>query len=115
MNKHISIVIVTLSFLAIGFSGCIDIFAVDGDNSELDRFIGTWQANYELTLSLFSNGTCVFIGGYGTWEVKDEKLFITIRFKDGQNMMSYDYQFSDNDKTLTLIDAGDRTTVYAKK
>ena len=111
MDKHVLIVGVALLFLTIGLSGCID----NRSSSELDRFIGKWQTAEGVTLILSSDETCSFIGGTGTWEVKDGKLLITIRYEDGQNMMSYDYQFSDNDKTLTLIDAGNRLMVFTKQ
>ena len=53
--------------------------------------------------------------GTGTWELKDGEILITINFNDGKNMMSYEYHFSNDDKTLTLTDAGDRILIFSKQ
>ena len=111
MNKKNLIVGIVLLCLVAGLSGCID----NENITNFDRLLGTWKTADEMTLILRSDGTCSFIGGSGTWELKDGKLFITINFNDGQNMMSYEYQFSDNYKTLTLTDAGDRMLIFTKQ
>lgn len=115
INKYIFTVCASFLFLAMLFSGCIDDPPAGTIQGEANRFVGSWQTDEGLELILSSDESCLFIGGSGDWELKDGKLFITIRFEDGQNMMSYDYQFSDKDTTLTLIDAGDRLLVFAKQ
>ena len=115
INKYIFTVCASFLLLTMLFSGCIDDTPAGTLQGEANRFVGSWKTDEELELILSSDGSCLFIGGSGDWELKDGKLFITIRFEDGQNMMSYDYQFSDKDTTLTLVDAGDRLLVFAKQ
>ena len=111
MKKHVIIAGASLLFLITSLSGCTD----NENITESDRLLGTWETADEVILILRSDETCSFIGGSGAWELKNGKLFITINFNDGQNMMSYEYQFSDNYKMLTLTDAGDRIMVFTKQ
>lgn len=72
-------------------------------HSEKERFIGTWlntTQSYFLTMSLFSNGSCIFWNYAGTWEIKDGQLVINIESISLSS--TYDYVFSNNDNTLTL-------------
>ena len=90
-------------------SGCIH-----GVKSESERLVGSWQTDNGVELVIFSDGTCQYIGSNGVWELIDDKIWITITYSNGKNIMSYNYEFSDNDETLTLIDAGDRLMIFSK-
>lgn len=71
--------------------------------SEEERFIGTWwntTQSYNQTMSLFSNGSCVFWNYAGTWEIKNGQLVIDLPSVPVSS--TYDYEFSNNDNTLTL-------------
>jgi len=115
INKYVFTACASFLLLATLFSGCIDDLPAGTLQGEAKRFVGSWKTDEGLGLILSSDESCLYIGGSGDWELKDGKLFITIRFSNGQNMMSYDYQFSDEDKTLTLIDAGDRLLIFTKQ
>jgi len=118
MNKNLLIPVLTMMLICIGLSGCItdDISGVQKqDNSKLGRFIGTWNTEQGVTLIFHSIEKCEFFGSSGTWEINNGTLFIVLVYTDGKNKMSFNYEFSDNDKTLTLTDAGDRVQVFSKQ
>jgi hypothetical protein len=80
-------------------------------NPEKILFIGTWiNASYgsELIINFFSDGTCIYVGNSGTWDLKDDKLTIEPDYV-------FDYAFSDNNRTLILTSQYDITTVYSKQ
>jgi rhodanese-related sulfurtransferase len=83
----------------------------NGANQELNKFIGIWiNASYgsELIINFSSDGTCIYVGNSGTWDLKDDKLTIEPDYV-------FDYAFSDNNRTLILTSQYDITTVYSKQ
>jgi len=71
-------------------------------NSDKDRFVGTWQnttQDVSTIIDFFSNGTCKYDIVSGTWDVKDAKLVIAF---SNDYSRTYDYKFSDNDRTVSL-------------
>jgi hypothetical protein len=116
MKKHLlKLVIVVLFISVIWLSGCDEIGnPLSGDES---KFIGTWHSESDLdiyTMIFFSDGTGSFIGLSTLWELKDGKLVIITA---GEEMtLTYDYSFSDDDNTLTVIDVSSgRSRVYIKQ
>jgi hypothetical protein len=109
MWKKILLISVVIIIISSFLSGCIS-------KTDEDRFIGTWETEDEsMKLVIYSDGTCEFIGSEGTWEIKDGNLWMVLRFTGGKNTMSYNYSFSDGDKTLTLMDTSERTWIYTKQ
>ena len=86
MRKGLIVVFVFLFCLIECLSGCTE----DENNSDFDRLLGTWKTNNDLTLILRSDYTCSFMHNAGDWELKDGKIYITINYQDGKNMMAYD-------------------------
>jgi hypothetical protein len=71
-------------------------------NSDKERFVGTWQnttQDVSTIIDFFSNGTCKYDIVSGTWDVKDTKLVIVF---SNDYSRTYDYKFSDNDRTVSL-------------
>ena len=95
--KTNSVLLILLSFLV---SGCIQITDMTQDESH--RFVGTWEntTGFPAIIVFSSNGTCLYGGDSGTWELKDNKLLIHL-----PNLAithSFSYWFSDNDTTIVL-------------
>ena len=109
MWKKILLISVVTILISSFLSGCTS-------KSDEDRLVGTWETEDEsMKLVIYSDGTCEFIGSQGTWEIKDGNLLMVLRFNNGKNTMSYNYSFSDDDKTLTLMDTVERTWIYTKQ
>jgi len=110
MSKKIITFGIIFILLLVEMMGCFE-----EEKTEEDRFIGVWKLEDGRTMTFYSNGNCNFIIGEGDWELKNNMIYITVSFKDGKNKMAYNYSFTNNDNTLTFIDAGDRTWVYSKQ
>ena len=97
MKKHLIVIGTVVLLLAVGLSGCNEINPLP---SEEDRFVGTWENEYGDTIVFFSDGTGSQTLWSFQWEIKDNKLVREI----DQDVVSIvvDYQFSDDDTTLTL-------------
>jgi hypothetical protein len=107
MKKQILIVGIIVILITIGLSGCTS-------KSDEEKLIGTWMY-YEpaegmiLTAyyTFFSDKTFELVGFYndveekadGIWNIKDGELIIS---SADFGLASFDYTFSNNDKTLTL-------------
>jgi hypothetical protein len=81
-------------------SGCIQI--TDAPQDDTHRFAGTWHntTGFPAVIVFSSNGTCIYGGESGTWELKENKLLIHL-----PNLAvthSFSYWFSDNDTTVML-------------
>ena len=99
MNNKIIVIGITFVLVSLGLCGC----------SEQNKFVGEWIDNDGDTHHFFSDGTFNSISGSqtqsGSWEVKDNKLVITVQ---GQSL-TYSYSFSNNDNTLKLSGIKDLT------
>ena len=95
------------------FSGCIQI--TDTIQDDTHRFIGTWQntTGFPAVIVFSSNGTCLYGGEPGNWELKDNKLLIHLPNLAITN--SFSYWFSDNDKTLILAKTFGYSIRYSKQ
>ena len=109
MNKHLILLTIAVLLICVGLSGCTE-------ESEKSKLVGTWISEDDGSISNFNeNGTFYFQGFYaGTWELKLGKLFIT--YFDAPTAMVLSYSFTNDDKTLTLVEAEYGTTqVYTKQ
>ena len=122
MNIKLKIVGIILIILTLYLSGCNEnIF-----KSDKEKIIGTWV--YATTLNestvyvyyIFStNQTIEIIFLYtgediranGTWNITNNKLIISL---EEENIVS-DYSFSNNDKTLTLIENNGIKSIFTKQ
>jgi len=111
MKKNALIALLIFLVLTVIFSGCID----EKEPTNFDRFIGTWKTDQGVQLELFSDDTCIFLGSSGEWNIEEEKINITVMFEGGKNMMSFNYEFSNDYKTVTLTDPGERVMVFTKQ
>jgi hypothetical protein len=107
MGKHSIVFIGTLLLISITLSGCTQ------PDPEREKFIGTWKTeskqnpmsgtNYTDIRTFYENGsyvtTTLGIGHIpGSWCLSNGKLIIDTYFPG-----SYQYQFSQNNNTLTLV------------
>jgi len=115
MKKQLVIIGIVAILVTVGLSGCNQV--TNTVNPEKSKFVGTWQnttLDLTTTINLFSDGTCSYIGLPGTWDVKDGKLVMD--FTDSGVDWTYNYVFSNNDRTLSLTStAGGLTQVYTKQ
>ena len=110
MKKHLIIIGIVAILITIGLSGCQENRPLVLDK---DRFVGTWIGSvkafgysYNVSLSCVSNGTFylgITVGNdtnlaSGTWEIKDNLFFLN----GAGNATTYNYIFSNDDKSLTL-------------
>ncbi len=104
MNKHLIVSGIAVLLICVGLSGCVD---------EENKIVGEWIDQDGDTHHFFSDGTYNSISGSATqsgmWELKDEKLVFTTL----GGTITYNYSFSNNDKTLTL--SGPQTLILTKK
>lgn len=122
MNKQLIIVGIVVLLVTVGLSGCnqTNNQATNSLNAEKNKFVGTWTElvnGVNLTEIYFSDGTFIqtyVLDGSGTYDIKDGKLILT--YGNG-NSIARSYSFSDNDKTLTVIDVGVNplTMVFTKQ
>jgi len=105
----------TLILLAVGLSGCSEISNPLTSNND-DRFVGTWNSGTYNALTFFSDGEGSQSSMSFQWEIKDNKLVIEM-YQSGVSLSTvYDYQFSDNDTSLTLTDVtGGTAHIYIKQ
>jgi len=122
MKKQLIIVGIIVILITAGLSGCNE------DNSTFqsdeEKIIGTWV--YATTLNettvyvyyiFLSNKTFKGIFSYtgdranGTWNITDNKLLITLKGE----ILTSDYNFSNNNKTLTIIESNGIKSVFTKQ
>ena len=123
MKKTILLIFfgIVIALLTIGLSGCME--ENNEEISDSERFIGTWTQEaaelwYEISeieeITFYENNTFSTDANLsGEYEIKNEKLVLT--FNDGGQELSFDYQFFDENKRLTLIDSGGNTAAYSKQ
>jgi len=96
MKKPLVIIGIVAILVGVGLSGCNQVRI-----PEKERFVGSWQntTGYPSLIEFSKNGSCTY-GAVGTWDLKDGKLVINIPSYNLND--TYNYAFSNNDKTLTL-------------
>ena len=119
MKKHLVIIGLLGVLVSVVLSGCTspDI-SPEGVRS---KFVGTWTlASTDIvTLTLYSNGTCLYVVSAtdletreeGTWELT-EGIFINTLY---QHPRTFTYSFSDTDTTLTLVETESGEVTIFKK
>ena len=112
MNKRIIAICIFLIIIFVGFCGCNET-KLKGDEVKL---IGIWKGEFNieeiiatLNYTFLSDKTYLLHvtaqgetiqNNNGTWKILDNKLVMTF---EGE-MVTMDYIFSNNDKTLTITD-----------
>ena len=99
--KKITLLLVSTMTILVCLTGCM---------SEKDKFVGTWKTTV-ITYTFFSDGTLSVNGISGTYEIKDDKLVISSNDVSG----TFDYSFSNDDTTLTLVDVNYGVTTTLQK
>ncbi|MCJ7572069.1 MAG: hypothetical protein MUO82_09375 [Candidatus Thermoplasmatota archaeon] len=103
------------------------IFISENTSSDEEKIIGTWNfsgkyKNNTLNSSYIfsSNKKFQVITSYidmvvtqnGTWNIADNKLFIILK---GENTITNDYKFSNNNTKLTLTNSTGKIVVFTKQ
>jgi hypothetical protein len=119
MKKHLVIIGILGLVVSLGLSGCTS--PDTSPEEERNKFVGTWTLTSTdiVTLSLYSNGTCLYVISAtdietrekGTWELT-EGVFINTLY---QHPRTFTYSFSDNDTTLTLVENENGEVTIFKK
>ena len=115
MKTYLVIIAAAGLLTTVWLAGCLSGTV---SHSEADRFNGTWKTGQGLIFIFHKNGTCMmqgWVSGTGTWNISDNKLFVTLEFTGGKNYMAYDYKFSNDDTVLTLTDASGNSWIYSKQ
>ena len=69
-----------------------------------EHFFGEWDTDMGYKILFNSDGTCEFNGMSGSWELSGKFIYINVTYKDGKNMMFYEYNFLENYTILELVD-----------
>lgn len=115
MKKHLMLIGTIAILVCIGLSGCNQISNLF--LSDEDKFVGTWNTDeiwmdVPTVLKFFSNGTITaivelgifdFTISDGNWDMHDGTL--TMEIGDLISQTTYSYQFSEDDRKLTLTDS----------
>lgn len=119
MKKLLMFFGICVILLAVVLSGC---FGSVEEIAEIDKFVGIWnQQATELwqifadvsTITFFSNRTFTTNKNTsGTYALEEEKLVLT--FTSPSQTISFNYQFSDENKKILLIDSSGIAAEYAK-
>lgn len=118
MKKHYVIIATIALLLSIGLSGCTE--ENNTIHPEKNMFVGTWKnttKNITRTIILFSNDSCSLsiLNETGTWDIEDGKL--VLKFPDSYLTYIFNYEFSNNERTLSLSSAlgTSMTQVFTKQ
>ncbi|MCX6661083.1 MAG: hypothetical protein NTY91_00860 [Euryarchaeota archaeon] len=125
MKKQLILIGTLAVLVCVGLSGCNQISNLF--LSEADKFVGTWNTdgiwmNVPTVLEFFSNGTVtakvelgtiVFTITDGNWSIQDKTL--TMEIGDLISQTTYSYQFSSDDKILTLTDSESNDSFILRK
>ncbi len=125
MKKHLIVIGMTLVLLIIGLSGCTE--ENNGGNNQANienKFVGTWNTtstNWFPILIFTNDGKLIYVFENGnefelTYEVDENQ--ITVKPVEGNPYPegTWNYSFSNDDKTLTINNvSGGTTGVYTKQ
>jgi len=121
MNKYLLILGIVVLFICVNLCGCTDEPNNQNNsinNSELDRFLGTWICNeglfnYTITFTSDRRYDGHTFWGNGVYDVKDKQLSLTM---DNINIVfMWDYEFSNNDNIFVLISEDGSSSTYEKQ
>lgn len=114
MGKKEKIFIILLMMIIVGFSGCTENNNGKNNNSsDFDSFIGSWSGTGIKYFDFSTDNTCVYTGITYDWSLKDNQLIL---LSDNGVKVTYDYSFSSDHNTLTLVDiSNDETNVFTRE
>lgn len=110
MRKQLIIIGIVVILICLELSGCTN----NSVDTERNKFVGTWNFLFNgITYRwiFFSNGAGSRAAIPMTWTIKYEKLVI----KTNESTLTYNYSFSNNNKTLTLIYSTGQDTLVLNK
>jgi hypothetical protein len=117
MKNQLVIIGIVAILVCVGLSGCNKVS--NTLNPEKSKFVGTWinATSPYTTIKLLSDGTCSYSSYTGTWDLKNGKLVIELQSVTAPFTLTYNYIFSNNDRTLSLISAstGGLILVFTKQ
>jgi hypothetical protein len=116
MKKQLVVIGIIVLLVCVGLSGCTN----NSLDTEKNKFVGTWntaitESNTRMFLfipcefiTFYSNGTFRF--GFpsllsidiGSWDINDGKFIFEEESMFPQQQFDCTYQFSNNDRTLTI-------------
>ena len=111
MKKQLILVGITLLFLASGLNGCTDKKNAPSKINE-EKVLGQWNATIQNTPLIVTMNFVTNISYYesmnetriwGTYTMTDE----TIALESGGVTHTFEYSFSNNENTLTLLETDD--------
>jgi thioredoxin-related protein len=114
ITKQMVIIGIIILLISVGLSGCTS----NPLDTEKNKFIGTWTnstISVNRTIILFSNGSCSFSTLTGIWDLRQGKF--VMEFPDSHLTYTFNYAFSNNDRTLSLSSAVTTSTtqVFTKQ
>ena len=112
IKTNILITGMILFLMILSITGC---FENEKHLSESDRFVGEWKTEGGIEARFHSDGTCVFTGNEGTWQLKGDLLLITLPFTGGENTLGWSYNFTNNYNTLSLMNARDEGYIFYRQ
>ncbi len=114
MKKQLVIIAIIVLLVSAGLT----LLTYNPLNDERSKFVGTWinATSPYTTIKLLSDGTCSYSSSSGQWDLNGGKLVMDLLNDDVPFTLTYNYIFSDNDKTLSLISmSGVESRVYTKQ
>lgn len=123
MKKQLIIIGIVAILICVRLSGCLTQHNNENQvsnslNVERNKFVGTWTnttGSVTTTWNLFSNGTSSLENFTGTWNLTDSKLVINLLSTNYLFTYTFNYTFSNNNRTLILISSGGYTPVIYTK
>jgi hypothetical protein len=102
MKKQLIIIGIIVLLITVGLIGWYEVSNML--NPIKNKFVGDWEGG-AIKINIFSDGTVKYLNAKdnksasGTWDVKNDIL--TFYFSQS-NSTNWRYEFSNNDRTLTL-------------
>jgi hypothetical protein len=129
MKKQLIIMGIIFLLVCVGFSGCTS----NSLDTDKNKFLGTWNTEIkENETSMFIVIPCTYITFYsngtfrfglptvlsidiGTWDIKDGKFIFADEASLPNQQFICTYQFSNNDRTLTITYIDEKITSILTK
>ena len=128
MNRYLIVSGIAVLLICIGLSGCNE----SSENNEENRFVGTWKVtkhfhpdnSLDVEFTYYNNDTAKTVSNYTmgdiqiqwfNYEIDNSQLCLIPRGLAESYAICYNYDFSDNYKTLTLTDESSNTSVLTKQ
>jgi hypothetical protein len=114
MNKQL----VIIGLIVLLVSAGLTLLTYNPLNNEKNKFVGTWinATSPYTTIRLLSDGACSYSSSSGRWDLNGGKLVMDLLDDDVPFILTYNYLFSNIDKTLSLTSmSGVEPRVYTKQ